>query len=111
MCQGWVDRLRTWDREGTLQYVPYQDPSTPQRFPWIPAEAYPEAMQLVAPDGRTWEGAGAAEVLASRLPGGGPLAWMFRIPLARPVADRVYRWVADNRGTTCEVHTGGTSKG
>ncbi len=106
MCHGWVERLRKWDREGALEFVPYQDSEVPERFPWIPAEAYPRAMQLVAPSGDTWEGAGAAEVLAAQLPGGGPLAWLFRIPLARPVADRVYRWVADNRGTTCELHGG-----
>jgi predicted DCC family thiol-disulfide oxidoreductase YuxK len=105
MCQQWVKRLRAWDRRGALEYVAYQDPGVPSRFPWIPESAFSHALQLVAPNGETWEGAGAAEKLTTLLPGGGPLSLLFRIPLARPVADRVYRWVADNRGTRCEVHS------
>lgn len=105
MCLGWVERLRRWDREGLLSFVPFQDPEVPARFPWIPPEAYERALQVVAPDGRTWEGAGAGELLAHLLPGGGPLALLFRLPLARPMADAVYRRVAARRhGSGCELH-------
>lgn len=106
MCQEWVARLRRWDRHQVLDFVPFQDPTVPARFPWIPQDAFTDALQVVAPSGETWEGAGAAEKLTSILPGGRPLSWLFRLPLARPVADRAYRWVADNRSTSCEVHGG-----
>ena len=106
MCRMWVERLRRWDREGVLSFQPYQDPEVRERFPWIPRRAFVEAVQLVAPDGRTWEGAGAAEKLAHLLPWGGPLALLFRIPGVRAIADRVYRWVAEHRGTSCTVHGG-----
>ncbi|MEJ2539972.1 MAG: DUF393 domain-containing protein [Gemmatimonadota bacterium] len=106
MCRRWVRRLEAWDRDGVLETIPYQDPSVTDRFPWIPPDALREAVQVVAPDGRTWSGAGAAERLAHILPGGRPLAWLFRIPGVRGVADRVYRWVAVNRGPAggCGLH-------
>lgn len=105
MCQRWVARLRRWDREGVLAFVPYQDPSVPQRFPWIPGPALAESVQVVAPDGSTWEGAGAAERLARLLPGGRPLALLFRLPLVRRMADAVYRRVAARRHRAgCPAH-------
>ncbi|HSG49663.1 MAG TPA: DUF393 domain-containing protein [Longimicrobiales bacterium] len=105
MCQGWVGRLRRWDREGVLTFAPYQDPSIPELLPWIPGEAFADAVQVVAPDGRTWSGAGAVEVLAEILPGGRPLALLFRIPLVRVLADDVYRRVAARRRRKgCSLH-------
>src|ERR1019366_3284899 len=67
------------------------------RFPWIPKDAYHEAMQLVGPANETWSGAAAAERLVKILPGGRPLGCLFALPFARPVADRVYRLIARNR--------------
>lgn len=105
MCARWVGRLRRWDRDGILAFAASQDPTVRGRFPWIPVEAFQEAVQLVAPDGVTWEGAGAAEKLADLLPRGRPLALLFRIPGVRRVADAVYRWVAENRGPAgCQLH-------
>lgn len=106
MCRTWVDRLARWDRNDELTFVPYQDAEVEERFPWIPPRAFREAVQVVAPDGRTWEGAGAAERLAHLIPGGGPFTLLFRVPGVRAVADRVYRWVAENRGGSCAVHHG-----
>ncbi|MDT8340301.1 MAG: DUF393 domain-containing protein [Longimicrobiales bacterium] len=105
MCRGWVEQLRHWDREGVLTFLPFQDPVVAERFPWIPEDAPARAMQVVAPDGRTWEGAGAAERLAWLLPGGRPLGLLFRLPLVRRVADAVYRWVAARRHRSgCTLH-------
>lgn len=107
MCRTWVERLKRWDRHDVLTFRPYQDPAVPGLFPWIPQDAFKEAVQVVAPDGRTWEGAGAAERLAHILPWGGPLAFLFRLPLVRDLADSVYRWVAEHRGESCSIHGGG----
>ena len=108
LCRRWIQRLEAWDRDGTLDTVPYQDPSVSGRFPWIPPEAFRESVQVVAPDGRTWSGAGAAERLANLLPGGAPLAWIFRLPLVRSIADRVYAEVARRRARSggCGTHCG-----
>jgi predicted DCC family thiol-disulfide oxidoreductase YuxK len=104
LCRRWIRRLEAWDRSGALETVPFQDPAVNRRFPWIPPEALAEAVHVVAPDGRTWSGAGAAERLASILPG--LLAWVFRLPLARPIADRVYTRIAARRGGAgrCDQH-------
>lgn len=104
MCRDWVDQLRRWDREGVLDFLPIQDPMVPKRFHWIPTTAFAESVHVVAPDGSTWHGAGAAERLAHLLPGGWPLALLFRAPLVRGIADGIYRRVARTRASSmCEV--------
>ena len=89
--------LRKWDRDGQIEIVPSQAPGVTARFPWIPARAYAEALQLVGPNGETWQGAAAIEQLLHVLPKGKLIAWLFAIPFVRPVADRIYRWFARNR--------------
>lgn len=85
--------------------VPSQDESVPERFPWIPVEACSRAVQVVAPDGRTWSGADAVEYLTRVLPWGGAVGWIFEVPGSRLVADRIYRWIAARRGSaSCGLH-------
>jgi predicted DCC family thiol-disulfide oxidoreductase YuxK len=67
------------------------------RFPWIPAKAYGEALQLIGPGGRTWQGAAAIEQLLTILPKGKLVSWLFKVPFVRVLADRFYRWFARNR--------------
>ena len=55
------------------------------------------AMQLVLPEGRTLAGADAVPELLRRIRGLGWLAAVFALPGARPVARRVYAWIAKNR--------------
>lgn len=97
ICRGSVEWVRSQDREGRIDLLPYQDPRVPERFPEIPRKAMEEAMQLVAPDGARREGARAAEELLELLPGWRVLAPLFRIPGVRAVARWVYRAVARNR--------------
>jgi predicted DCC family thiol-disulfide oxidoreductase YuxK len=89
--------LREWDRGECLEIVASQDPGVMARFPWIPAHAYADALQLVAADGTTWQGAIAIEQLLTVLPKGKLIAWIFRVPFVRTIADRFYRWFARNR--------------
>jgi predicted DCC family thiol-disulfide oxidoreductase YuxK len=97
VCTRLVALLRQWDRAGELELIPFQDTTVLDRFPWIPPEAYAEAMQLVGPGGRTLQGADAVERLLQILPFGGALGWAFRIPGFGPVFSRFYRWFATNR--------------
>jgi predicted DCC family thiol-disulfide oxidoreductase YuxK len=96
MCTRLSKALQAWDR-GLIEVVPSQSPDVPTRFPWIPAHAYAEAIQLVGSGGETWQGAAAVEQLLGALPRGRWIAWIFHVPLVRPLADRLYRWVARNR--------------
>ena len=88
--------LRKWD-DGRLEVVASQDPGVMARFPWIPPKAYAEALQLIGPGGKTWQGSAAIEELLNILPRGRLIAWVFYIPFIRTLADRFYRWFARNR--------------
>jgi predicted DCC family thiol-disulfide oxidoreductase YuxK len=97
VCTRLVKVLRKWDRHRLLEIVSSQQPGVMARFPWIPARAYADALQLVASDGTTWQGAAAVEKLLDVLPRGRLISWIFRIPYVRTLADRLYRWFARNR--------------
>ncbi|MEO5567784.1 MAG: DUF393 domain-containing protein [Gemmatimonadaceae bacterium] len=88
--------LGKWDR-GRLEVVASQAPGVMARFPWIPARAYTEALQVVGPGGETWQGSEAIEQLLRILPRGRLIAWIFQVPIVRTIADRFYRWFARNR--------------
>lgn len=107
-CAHLVGLLERWDREDLIEAIPSQNTSVFVRFPWIPAEAYAEAVQLIGPNGRTWQGAAAVEKLLTILPHGAWLGWVFRLPLMGRALDRFYRWFARNRyrfgcGEHCQV--------
>jgi predicted DCC family thiol-disulfide oxidoreductase YuxK len=97
VCSRLSKLLEKWDRDGKFEVVPSQAPGVQARFPWIPARAYREALQLIGPGGRTWQGAAAIEKLLDELPKGRLVSWIFRIPFVRPLADRFYKWFARNR--------------
>ncbi|HUP89462.1 MAG TPA: DUF393 domain-containing protein [Longimicrobiales bacterium] len=96
VCGKLANVLRHWDK-GELEVVSSQTPGVQARFPWIPARAYVESLQLVGPGGKTWQGAAAIEELLTILPRGRLIGWVFHIPYMRKVADRFYRWFARNR--------------
>jgi predicted DCC family thiol-disulfide oxidoreductase YuxK len=97
VCGRIVRRLDKWDRDRMLEIVPSQRPGVRDRFPWIPAKAYTESVQLIGPGGTTWQGAAAVERIIDLLPKGGLITWLFSIPFVRPLAERFYRWFARNR--------------
>ena len=97
VCNRLAHVLRKWDARGQIDVVPSQAPGVTSRFPWIPARAYSQAIQLVGPDGETWQGAAAIEQLLGILPRGRLISWIFKIPYVRVFADRFYRWFARNR--------------
>lgn len=97
MCTRIAQILMNWDTAQSLEIVPAQASGVAARFPWIPAHAFDEALQLIGPDGHTWQGSAAIEQLLTILPRGRWIAWIFKIPFARVIADKIYRWVARNR--------------
>jgi predicted DCC family thiol-disulfide oxidoreductase YuxK len=97
VCTRLSAALAKWDRNGSIEVVPSQASGVMARFPWIPAHAYVEALQLIGPGGQTWSGAAAIEQLLEILPKGRLIAWIFKIPFVRPLADRFYKWFARNR--------------
>ncbi|MGH7607735.1 MAG: thiol-disulfide oxidoreductase DCC family protein, partial [Gemmatimonadales bacterium] len=91
-----IDRVRRWDRERRLRYVPFQDESAVRHL-GIGLPALAAAMHLVLPDGRVYAGADAAPELLRRLPGKRWLAVLFRVPGVLRLARRVYAWLAARR--------------
>ena len=109
VCKKLVRVLTKWDHNGDLEILPSQTAGLHARYPWIPARAYLESVQVIHnPSGQTWQGAAAIERLLDVLPKGTLLLWIFSIPLVRPLAEKVYRWFARNRyhlgcGEHCQV--------
>jgi predicted DCC family thiol-disulfide oxidoreductase YuxK len=109
VCGRMVKMLTRWDRNHELEIIPSQTPGIRERFPWIPARAYVESVQVVqTSNGKTWQGAAALEELLKILPKGRLISWSFKIPLVRPLVDLFYRWFARNRyrfgcGEHCQV--------
>jgi predicted DCC family thiol-disulfide oxidoreductase YuxK len=98
MCRAsalWLMRLAL--SRGELEILPCRSVARRARFPQITDEACMRAMQLVLPDGGTVAGADAVPELLRRIRGLGWLATVFALPGARPVARRVYGWIAKNR--------------
>ena len=109
VCKKLVNVLTKWDRNHELEILPSQTPGLGVRFPWIPARAYLESVQVIQTrTGRTWQGAAAIEQLLDVLPKGKLLSWIFSIPFVRPLAEKFYRWFARNRyklgcGAHCQL--------
>lgn len=109
VCGRMVKMLTRWDRNHELEIIPSQAPGIRERFPWIPPRAYVDSVQVVrTADGKTWQAAAALEELLNVLPKGRLISWLFKIPFVRPLADRFYRWFAQNRhrfgcGVHCQV--------
>jgi len=98
VCGSMAGVLAKWDSDRALEIIPSQAPGVRARFPWIPQRSYAQSLQVISNgDGRTWQAAAAIEELLKVMPRGRWVSWLFRIPLARPLADRFYRWFARNR--------------
>ena len=82
---------------GALEILPCRSAPRRERFPQITDDACMQAMQLALPDGRVLAGADAVPELLRRIPRWGWVAGLFDAPGARPLARRVYAWIAANR--------------
>jgi predicted DCC family thiol-disulfide oxidoreductase YuxK len=82
---------------GNLEILPCRSGPRRERFPEIADDDCLRAMQLAMPDGRVLAGADAVPELLRRIRGWGWLAAVFALPGARPLARKVYGWIAANR--------------
>lgn len=103
ICRRSVALLRDWDTRGRLELLPFQAEGVMDRYADIDEIEFRKAVQVIAPDGRHWSGADAVEKALARTPKGRCIAWIFRLPFARPIARRVYRWVARNRSKVARL--------
>jgi branched-chain amino acid transport system substrate-binding protein len=97
-CLEWILR---WDRRGRLRPVAIQSEAGEELLADLDPGDRLDSWHLVTPDGEVASGGAAAAPLARLLPGGRPLAFVFAtFPGA---TERVYRWVADHRGSLARL--------
>jgi predicted DCC family thiol-disulfide oxidoreductase YuxK len=113
MCRGsalWL--MRRALSAGRLEILPCRAGERRERFPQVAEAECMTAMQLVLPDGRVLSGADAVPELLRRIRGWGWVAAVFALPGIRPLARRVYAWIARNRmKISCALPGGGLSGG
>ena len=97
VCTRMAGLLRDWDGGQRLLVISSQTPGVKERFAWIPEKNYAEALQVIAADGRAFQGARGIEEILDVLPKGRLLSWVFDIPFARGLIEGFYRWFARNR--------------
>lgn len=95
-CRRAVLRLRAvvGDRVGC---VPFQEYEFPEGKTELTPAACAEAVHLVEPDGRVTRAAEACFRAVGHAPGKRWVGALYRFPGLAPVAERVYRFVADHR--------------
>ena len=97
-CQGWIERVRRWDRHGRLDLVPYQTPDLEARFPGVLIAECAMRIHLIEAHGTIHRGAAAGREVLRRLPGGWLWVLPFRLPGGLPIAERVYTWITQRWG-------------
>ena len=96
-CSLWVHR---WQQSigDHLDYLPFQDPGVPARFPEVPLDQCESAVQLVETDGCVYAGAEAVFRALARNPHGGwLLGWYDHSLVFAHATEWGYRLVARNR--------------
>jgi len=101
----WI--LRRALSRGALEILPCRSDARRRRYPDIAEATCLTAMQLVLPDGRVLAGGDAVPEILRRVRGWGWVAALFSVPGARPIARRVYAWMARNRmRISCALESG-----
>jgi predicted DCC family thiol-disulfide oxidoreductase YuxK len=95
-CRWSAERLRRWDRRGSLRFVPIQSAPGLSALSSLGPDARLDSWHVVGADGRLWSGGDAIPVLLRSLPGGTPIAVL--AAAAPGPTDAAYRWVATQRG-------------
>lgn len=96
-CQRQMRKLLRLARPGALAPVDFQAPGALDAFEGVTWEECMQAMIVVAPDGRRWQGAeAAARALVTRRVLGA-WAWLYYLPGLRQLLNAAYRAVARRR--------------
>jgi len=97
-CVRWIRRWRGIAGE-RVDYLPFQEPSVPRRFPELHRQQLETAVHFLQPDGSVFTGAEAA----LRSLGENPrqrwlLDWYVQSSVFARTSERLYRFVAEHRG-------------
>ena len=96
-CALWIRRCQQMTGD-TVDYLPSQDASVPERFSEIHPEQFQAAIQLIEPDGRVYSGAeGVFRALAKNPKRRWPLHAYEKIPALAGITENTYGFVAGHR--------------
>lgn len=94
-CKWSLNKILAWDRHGHVRPSPIQGQEGRRLLRDLPAEQHLDSWHLALPSGEVYSAGAAAPLLVELLPGGRPLAALFR---AFPrTTERAYRYVANHR--------------
>lgn len=96
-CQRSINRIRSRDQAGLLQFVPYQTPDLGLKYPIIDLAGMNRGIQTLLPDGRLLKNEAAMAAIFRRVPGLSWLSSLILFPLIRPFSALIYRGIAANR--------------
>jgi predicted DCC family thiol-disulfide oxidoreductase YuxK len=94
-CKWSVDKILGWDRRHALRPVAIQSEEGARLLADVPRSKWLESWHLALRSGEVRSAGAGIAPLAEMLPGGRPLAFLFR-SFPR-MTDRAYRYVATNR--------------
>ncbi len=94
-CKWSLDKILAWDRRRALRPVAIQSEEGAHLLASVPKTEWFESWHLALPSGDVRSAGAAAAPMASMLPGGRPLAFLFRT--FPRITDRAYRYVAGHR--------------
>jgi predicted DCC family thiol-disulfide oxidoreductase YuxK len=94
-CKWSLNKILAWDRHGRLRPSPIQGEEGRRLLAEIPEEQHLDSWHLALPSGEVRSAGAAAPLLVDLLPGGRPLAALFRT--FPRTTERAYRYVADHR--------------
>jgi predicted DCC family thiol-disulfide oxidoreductase YuxK len=95
-CRWSADKVLAWDRRRRLRPVAIQSEEGQLLLDEVAEEMRLDSWHLALPSGEVRSAGDAAAPLAELLPGGRPLAFLFRTFPA--LTERAYRLISDNRG-------------
>jgi len=97
VCRWSRDWLDAWDWWGRLEWVDVHTAPPESRPPGATLQDLKAALHLMTPGGQVFTGFLAFRWLAWRLPALWLIAPFLYLPGARPLGERLYRWIALHR--------------
>jgi predicted DCC family thiol-disulfide oxidoreductase YuxK len=96
-CQAQIKNLEALAKPKALMPLSFQDEGTLDSFPGVTYDACMEAMQLIAPTGKVYQGAAAAAHAIMTRPVLGLIGYGYYLPGVHMLCDGLYALIAANR--------------
>jgi predicted DCC family thiol-disulfide oxidoreductase YuxK len=92
-----IERLSRSDKSASVRFIPYQSAEAEQVLGPDYRPGRPDVAYLIGIDGNVHQGLDAILPLLLGIRGGSLLMALLRMPVLKPVAHRLYRFIARNR--------------